>query len=171
MTSHPTPGPTQSQILEAYTTLHQLGPDWGGAIILSLGLNSRARALSFAASIAGAVSLSIDNDPAHLREAIRTGACDFVVNTLDEALRAMKNEVRKRAPLSVGLQTDLFAAITELIDRGVRVSDIRHKSPISDWRGGWEPGLEANRSDHASLADFTDPDGNQWVLQERGFHR
>jgi catechol 2,3-dioxygenase-like lactoylglutathione lyase family enzyme len=65
---------------------------------------------------------------------------------------------------------DLQAARDELINRGVKVSDIRHKSPINDWRGGWEPGLEPNRSDYASFADFTDPDGNQWVLQERGFH-
>jgi hypothetical protein len=26
-----------------------------------------------------------------------------------------------------------------------------------------------DRADHATFADFTDPDGNLWVLQERGF--
>ena len=64
---------------------------------------------------------------------------------------------------------DLQRARDELINQGVNVSGIRHKSPIDDWRGGWEPGLDPNRSDYASFADFTDPDGNQWVLQERGF--
>jgi catechol 2,3-dioxygenase-like lactoylglutathione lyase family enzyme len=62
---------------------------------------------------------------------------------------------------------DLQATRGELIQRGLKVSEIRHKSPIDDWRGGWEPGLDPNRSDYASFADFTDPDGNQWVLQER----
>jgi hypothetical protein len=52
--------------------------------------------------------------------------------------------------------------------RGVEVSDIRHKSPLEDSRGGWEPGLDPSRTDYASFAGFTDPDGNQWVLQERG---
>ena len=65
---------------------------------------------------------------------------------------------------------DLQAARDELTNRGVNVSDIRHKSPTDDWRGRWEPGLDPNRSDYASFADFTDPDGNQWVLQERGFN-
>ena len=64
---------------------------------------------------------------------------------------------------------DLAGARAELTGRGVEVSEIRHKSPIDGWRGGWEPGLEPGRLDYASFADFTDPDGNQWVLQERGF--
>jgi catechol 2,3-dioxygenase-like lactoylglutathione lyase family enzyme len=65
---------------------------------------------------------------------------------------------------------DLAAARDELTDRGVDVSDIRHKSPLDDWRGGWAPGLDPTRRDYASFAEFADPDGNQWVLQERGFH-
>lgn len=110
---------TQPRILRNYTTLHQLRPTWGGALILSLGLNSEGAALSIAANIAGAVSLAIDNNPTHLREIVRAGACDFVVNTLDEAIRAMKNEVRKRAPLSVALEADPFITLNEILDRGL----------------------------------------------------
>lgn len=65
---------------------------------------------------------------------------------------------------------DLQRAREELSVRGVDVGEIRHKSPIDDWQGGWEPGLDPDRRDYASFADFTDPDGNQWVLQERGFN-
>lgn len=50
-----------------------------------------------------------------------------------------------------------------MTSRGVEVSEIRHKAPVNDWRGGWEPGPDLNRSDYASFADFTDRDGNQWV--------
>jgi catechol 2,3-dioxygenase-like lactoylglutathione lyase family enzyme len=42
---------------------------------------------------------------------------------------------------------DLQEARNELTNRGVTVSDIRHKSPTDDWRGGGEPGLDPNRSD------------------------
>ena len=66
---------------------------------------------------------------------------------------------------------DLARARDELTGRGVAVSDIRHKSPIDEWRGGFEPGLDPDRRDYASFADFADPDGNQWMLQERGFHK
>jgi catechol 2,3-dioxygenase-like lactoylglutathione lyase family enzyme len=65
---------------------------------------------------------------------------------------------------------DLQAARDELTRRGVGVSEIRHKSPSDEWIGGWETGLDPHRADYASFADFTDPDGNRWVLQERGFH-
>jgi predicted enzyme related to lactoylglutathione lyase len=66
--------------------------------------------------------------------------------------------------------TDIEAAHRELTGRGVKVSDIRHKSPIEDWRGGWAPGPDPARRDYASLAGFADPDGNTWVIQEIG-HR
>ncbi len=66
--------------------------------------------------------------------------------------------------------TDIEAAHRELTARGVKVSAIRHKSPIDDWKGGWQPGIDPQRRDYASVADFADPDGNTWVLQEIG-HR
>jgi len=62
---------------------------------------------------------------------------------------------------------DIEAARGELIDRGVPVGDLRHKAPDGDWQGGWEPGVDPNRRDYASFAEFTDPDGHVWVLQER----
>jgi catechol 2,3-dioxygenase-like lactoylglutathione lyase family enzyme len=66
--------------------------------------------------------------------------------------------------------TDIEAARGELAGRGVTVSDIRHKSPAEDWKGGFEPGPDPQRRDYASFAGFADPDGNTWVLQEIG-HR
>src|SRR2546427_5796624 len=36
--------------------------------------------------------------------------------------------------------TDIEAARCELAERGVKVSAIRHKSPVDDWKGGWQPG-------------------------------
>ena len=62
--------------------------------------------------------------------------------------------------------TDIEAAHRELTGRGVTVSEIRHKSPIDDWKGGYEPGPDSQRRDYASFADFADPDGNTWVIQE-----
>jgi urocanate hydratase len=110
---------TQPRILRTFTTLHHLKPKWGGSLILSLGLDTQGAALSVAANIAGAVSLAIDPDPTNLREVVRTGAADFVVNTLDEAIRAMKNEVRKHAPLSIALTADPILVLNEILERGL----------------------------------------------------
>jgi catechol 2,3-dioxygenase-like lactoylglutathione lyase family enzyme len=65
--------------------------------------------------------------------------------------------------------TDIAAARRDLLERGVKVSEIRHKTPIGAWDGGFAPGLDPARGDYASFANFSDPDGNSWVLQERGY--
>jgi catechol 2,3-dioxygenase-like lactoylglutathione lyase family enzyme len=65
--------------------------------------------------------------------------------------------------------TDIEAAHQELTARGATVSGIRHKSPIDDWKGACEPGSDSQHRDYASLADFADPDGNTWVIQEIGY--
>jgi hypothetical protein len=31
---------------------------------------------------------------------------------------------------------------------------------------GWKPGVDPQHTDYGSFADFADPDGNTWVLQE-----
>ena len=56
---------------------------------------------------------------------------------------------------------DIEAARAELVGRGVDVSEIRHMTPE-----GWADGPDPEHSDYASFADFSDPDGNTWVLQE-----
>ena len=56
---------------------------------------------------------------------------------------------------------DIEAAREELVGRGVDVSSIRHMGPE-----GWQPGRDPERQDYNSFADFSDPDGNTWVLQE-----
>ena len=57
--------------------------------------------------------------------------------------------------------TDILAARAELTGRGVPVSQVRHL--VS---GAWVDGPHPQRSNYESFADFADPDGNVWVLQE-----
>jgi catechol 2,3-dioxygenase-like lactoylglutathione lyase family enzyme len=57
--------------------------------------------------------------------------------------------------------SDIVAARAELTERGVAVSQVRHLES-----GSWVDGPHPQRSNYESFADFTDPDGNIWVLQE-----
>jgi catechol 2,3-dioxygenase-like lactoylglutathione lyase family enzyme len=66
---------------------------------------------------------------------------------------------------------DIATVRDDLIDRGVGVSSIRHKDVAGgQWQGRFHLGADPQRADYASFAEFSDPDGNTWVLQERG-HR
>jgi len=57
--------------------------------------------------------------------------------------------------------SDIEAARAELVERGVEVTEVRHMT-----ENGWMPGPDPERRDYGSFADFSDPDGNSWVLQE-----
>jgi catechol 2,3-dioxygenase-like lactoylglutathione lyase family enzyme len=57
--------------------------------------------------------------------------------------------------------TDIEEARTDLVGRGVEISEIFHFGAE-----GQAPGPHPERSDYGSFATFSDPDGNGWLLQE-----
>jgi hypothetical protein len=61
--------------------------------------------------------------------------------------------------------TDVVQARDELVERGVDVQPIIHFLPDGTSNEGPHP----DRADYGSFAQFRDPDGNSWLLQERGF--
>jgi catechol 2,3-dioxygenase-like lactoylglutathione lyase family enzyme len=61
--------------------------------------------------------------------------------------------------------TDIVAARDELVARGVDVEPVIFFN--ADGTSGEGPHPE--HADYASFASFNDPDGNSWLLQERGF--
>src|SRR5215471_3558772 len=56
---------------------------------------------------------------------------------------------------------DIVTARADMLRRGVAVSEVRHLES-----GTWVPGPHPQRANYESFADFADPDGNVWVLQE-----
>lgn len=59
---------------------------------------------------------------------------------------------------------DIEKARAELVGRGIGVSKVRHMTPE-----GWVDGSDPKHQNYNSFADFADPDGNTWVLQERDY--
>jgi urocanate hydratase len=92
----------------------------GGKFLLYPQLDAHGAAITIAANIAGVATLGIDHGPERLKQGIRHGYCDFLVNHLDEALRILKNEVRKKQPVSVCLQADFAVTLHEIVARGVQ---------------------------------------------------
>ena len=73
-----------------------------------------------AGNIAGTASLASSADAAALRRAMHQGAIDFVVTSLDEALRILKNQVRKKQPVAVGVSLMPEVVMREMVERGVQ---------------------------------------------------
>lgn len=115
--------PFIAQAARAYTGLmHFVAPrdeSLGGKLLFAGELNSEGRALLVAGNIAGAASLATTADPDAQKQAIRNGSTDFLVTNLDEALRILKNEIRKRQPVSVAVSIAPEAIVSEMRDRGV----------------------------------------------------
>jgi catechol 2,3-dioxygenase-like lactoylglutathione lyase family enzyme len=60
--------------------------------------------------------------------------------------------------------TDIVAACAELESRGAAIDGIRHLGA-----DGWSEGPHPERTDYNTFAELRDPDGNVWLLQERGY--
>ena len=61
--------------------------------------------------------------------------------------------------------SDVVAAREELAARGVEIDPVIHFN--ADGTSGEGP--QPDRADYGSFAHFRDPDGNSWLLQERGY--
>jgi hypothetical protein len=92
----------------------------GANLLLRSGFDAEGVEAVVAASIAGAVSLCIHADGERLREGLRAGLIDFVVAHPDEALRILKNEIRRALPVSVGLVAHPESSIAALVARGLQ---------------------------------------------------
>lgn len=95
----------------------------GGRLLYAGELEAEARSLLVAANIAGAASLVVSADAVASKQAMHHGVVDFLVNSLDEALRILKNEIRKRETVAVCVAAAPEAIVEEMRERGV-VADL-----------------------------------------------
>ncbi len=116
-----------------------LGGDLAGKLIVSGGMGGMSGAQPLAATMAGACYLGIEVDPERIKKRLRTGYCDFMVNSLDEALRILKNAVRKKENISVGLVGNCGDIIPELADRGVVPDILTDQTSAHDPLNGYVP--------------------------------
>src|SRR5579871_77139 len=115
------------------------GGDLAGKLIVSGGMGGMGGAQPLAATMTGAAFLGIDVDPERIKKRLKTGYCDFMVNNLDEALRILKNAVRKKENVSVGLVGNCADIIPELAERGVVPDILTDQTSAHDPLNGYVP--------------------------------
>jgi urocanate hydratase len=113
--------------------------DLAGKLIVSGGMGGMGGAQPLAATMTGAAFLGIDVDPERIKKRLKTGYCDFMVNSVDEALRILKNAVRKKENVSVGLVGNCADIIPELAARGVVPDILTDQTSAHDPLNGYVP--------------------------------
>src|SRR5579883_507879 len=108
------------------------GGTLAGRLVVSGGMGGLGGAQGLAASLNEAAFLGIDADANRIKRRLKTGYCEVMVNSLDEALRILKNAVRKREPASVGLIANAAELIPELARRGILPDLLTDQTPASD---------------------------------------
>ncbi len=121
----------QSRTLQRYGELLCRREDWSRRLVMAAFRGAAASGIAAAASLAGAVSLVTDADGGSMKSHFRDGAFDFVVNTLDEALRAIKNEIRKGNSIAIGLIGEPAAVLDEAKERGLTADFILNEDEAS----------------------------------------
>lgn len=94
-------------------------PCLGGQLLYVGQLDAQGRALAVAANIAGAATMAATADEATQKQAFREGVVDFLVTSLDEALRILKNQLRKRETVAVCVAQAPETVQLEMLERGV----------------------------------------------------
>jgi urocanate hydratase len=115
------------------------GGDLAGKLIVSGGMGGMGGAQPLAATMTGAAFLGIDVDAERIKKRLKTGYCDFMVTTLDEALRILKNAIRKKENVSVGLVGNCADVIPQLAGRGVVPDILTDQTSAHDPLNGYVP--------------------------------
>src|SRR5437867_2866925 len=113
--------------------------DLKGKLVVTGGMGGMGGGQSLAATMNGAAFLGIDVDPERIKKRLKTGYCDVLVTSLDEALRILKNAVRKGEATSVGLVGNCADVIPELAKRGVVPDLLTDQTSAHDPIGGYVP--------------------------------
>jgi urocanate hydratase len=133
------------------------GGDLKGRLLVSGGLGGMGGAQPLAATLNGAVFLGIEVDRSRIERRVRTGYCDRIAQTLDEALDICEDAREQKRAVSVGLVGNCAEVLPEIVRRGVKVDAVTDQTSAHDPLSGYIPAglsiegaIELRRVDAAS---------------------
>ncbi|MGH9967330.1 MAG: urocanate hydratase [Pyrinomonadaceae bacterium] len=131
--------------------------DLAGKLVVSGGMGGMGGAQPLAATLNGAVFLGIDVDPARIERRVRTGYCDRIAFSLDEALELCEDACEQKRNVSVGLVGNCAEVLPEIVRRGVRVDAVTDQTSAHDPLNGYVPaGLTLREATDLRLTNAED---------------
>jgi urocanate hydratase len=153
---------TQGILQGTYQTFAAAGekhfgsPDLSGRTILTAGLGGMGGAQPLAGTMAGAAVLCVEVDAARIQRRLETRYLDESSDSLDDALRRVRDAAREGRALSVGLLGNAAEVVPELARRGERFDLVTDQTAAHDPLNGYVPlGLDV---DGAAELRARDPD-------------
>src|SRR5256885_856852 len=115
------------------------GGSLDGKFVLTGGLGGMGGAQPLAATMNGAVFLGVEVDPERIEKRLKSGYCDKIARSLDEALKLVDQARTDRKSISVGLVGNCADVLPEIVRRGVVPDVLTDQTSAHDALNGYVP--------------------------------
>lgn len=130
------------------------GSDLSGRWILTGGMGGMGGAQPLAATMNGASILCVEIDEERINRRVNFGYCDIKVKTLDKALKLIKDSIKDKKPVSVGLVGNCAEVFPEIFRRGIIPDIVTDQTSAHDELNGYVPeGLTITEADRLRRAN------------------
>jgi urocanate hydratase len=135
---------TQGILQGTYETLAELarqhfGGSLAGRLVLTAGMGGMGGAQPLAVTMNQGVCLDVEVDRTRIERRVKTGYCDAMTGSLDEALAWAREACEKKAARSIGLVGNAADTHPEILKRGVVPDVVTDQTSAHDPLGGYVP--------------------------------
>ncbi len=127
------------ETFSAAAVRHFGGPSLEGKLVVSGGMGGMGGAQPLAATMTGAVFLGIDVDATRIEKRLKSGYCDQIAHSLDEAMAMIDQARAEKKALSVGLVGNCADVLPEMSRRGIVPDVLTDQTSAHDALNGYVP--------------------------------
>ena len=110
-----------------------------GKFVVTGGLGGMGGAQPLAATMNGALFLGVEVDPARVEKRLKSGYCDEIAWSVDEALKLIDRARKDGQSISVGLVGNCANVLPEILKRGVVPDVLTDQTSAHDALNGYVP--------------------------------
>ncbi len=110
-----------------------------GKFVVTGGLGGMGGAQPLAATMNGALFLGVEVDRTRIEKRLKSGYCDKIATSLDEALALIEQARKKKEAVSVGLVGNCADVLPEMVKRGVVPDVLTDQTSAHDALNGYVP--------------------------------
>ena len=121
-----------------------------GKFVLTGGLGGMGGAQPLAATMNGALFLGVDVDPARIEKRLKSGYCDKIAWSIDEALKLIDKARKDRQAISIGLVGNCADVLPEIVKRGIVPDVLTDQTSAHDALNGIRSAWRSKKAERKS---------------------